>query len=191
MRKTIGILGMHGSREEHAQMMEKLGYETRFLRSKQDFSDISGIILPGGESTSFGRLLDWTGTKEVFQMKVLQEKLPVFGTCAGSILLAKEGSEYSIGALDITVDRNAYGRQIDSFSEEVTVKNFLSPFHAVFIRAPKIAKVSEDLEILAEHDGNPIVVKDSERNILVSTFHPELTTDTRIHEIFAQMVEGY
>ncbi|MEI7510580.1 MAG: pyridoxal 5'-phosphate synthase glutaminase subunit PdxT [Candidatus Peregrinibacteria bacterium] len=186
----IGILGFHGSREEHANSMQKLGFQTVFLRTPEDFHDIAGIILPGGESGSFGRSLLWSGVREMLAQKILQEKIPVFGTCAGSILLAKNGSEYSLGAIDMDVDRNAYGRQVDSFSTEIVLPGEELPFHAIFIRAPKIIRVGQGCKILAEHAGNPILVHNSSQKILVSSFHPELTPDTRIHKIFAEMVSA-
>ena len=187
-KKLIGILGIHGSREEHAEAMQKLGFEIIFLREKEDYSEISGIILPGGESSSFGRLLEWTDTRQVLEQKILKEKIPVFGTCAGAILLAKKGSEYSLGAIDIDIDRNAYGRQIDSFSDEIDLAGESQKFHGLFIRAPKIVKIGESVEVLANYDGCPVLVLDNAQKILVSTFHPELTSDTRIHEIFAEMM---
>jgi len=190
-KKTIGILGIHGSREEHARAMQRLGFETIFLREKEDYSEISGIILPGGESSSFGRLLEWTDTRQILTQKIFQENIPVFGTCAGAILLASKGSEYSLGAVDIDIDRNAYGRQIDSFSENLEISEIREEsqkFHALFIRAPKIIRVGESVEVLAKHEENPVLIRDSQKKILVSTFHPELTEDTRIHEIFAEMI---
>ena len=133
MQKTIGILGMHGSREEHATMMESLGYQTILLREKKDYENISGIILPAGESTSFGRLLNWTDTKEIFEQKILQEHIPVFGTCAGAILLSQKGSEYGINAIDIDIKRNAYGRQVDSFGDEIFMKGIENNNEKFFI----------------------------------------------------------
>jgi 5'-phosphate synthase pdxT subunit len=189
MTKKIGILALHGSREEHAKAMEKLGYDIVFLREEKDFKNISGIILPGGESSSFGRLLEWSGIRNILEKKILEENIPTFGTCAGAILLAKKGSEYSIGAIDIEIDRNAYGRQVDSFSEEIEIRGESEKFHALFIRAPKIIATGESVEILAKERENPVLVQNSQKNILVSTFHPELTNDTRIHEIFAEMIE--
>ena len=188
-RKIIGILGIHGSREEHAEKMQQLGFETIFLREKEDYKNISGIILPGGESSSFGRLLEWTETRKILEKKIKEEHIPVFGTCAGAILLAQKGSEYSLQALDIDIDRNAYGRQVDSFSDEVEIKGNPEKFHAVFIRAPKITRVGEDIEVLAKEGNTPVLVRDNQKNILASSFHPELTSDTRIHEIFAKMIK--
>ncbi len=191
MKKIIGILGIHGSREEHAEMMEKLGFETRFLREKEDYAEISGIILPGGESSALGRLLEWTDTRDILTKKIVEEGIPVFGTCAGAILLAHSGSEYALDSIDIDIDRNAYGRQVDSFSEEIEISgisNDSKKFHALFIRAPKITRVGNNIKILAEERGSPVLVQDFEKKILVSTFHPELTKDTRIHEIFAKMI---
>lgn len=195
MKKIIGILGMHGSREEHAAMMHKLGYDTIFLREEKNYKNISGIILPGGESTSFGKLLKRTNTRKILEKKILQDHIPVFGTCAGAILLSQKGSDYCLKALDININRNAYGTQIQSFSDEINIKNFSSPFHALFIRAPQIESIGKsaekNIEILAEYNNQIVLAHDIKNNILVSTFHPELTSDTRIHKIFADMVEKF
>lgn len=191
VKKIIGILGIHGSREEHAEAMQKLGFETVFLREKEDYENISGIILPGGESSSFGRLLEWTDTREVLRRKIVEDGIPVFGTCAGAILLAHLGSEYALDVIDIDIDRNAYGRQIDSFSDDIEIAaldNASEKFHALFIRAPKISRVGEHVEVLAKYNEKPVLVQDSQKKILVSTFHPELTKDLRIHKIFAEMI---
>jgi pyridoxal 5'-phosphate synthase pdxT subunit len=189
MQKIIGILGMHGSREEHAEKMRSLGYGTIFVRSGKDFERISGLILPGGESTSFGLLLKWSNIQEIFAQKILQDRLPVYGTCAGAILLSKSGSNFSIGAIDIDVERNAYGRQIDSFKTDIFFPIFgNSAFPSIFIRAPKISRAGTGCEILGEYEGNPILVRDTEKKVLVSTFHPELTSDNRIHELFSSMI---
>lgn len=186
MRKLVGILAAHGSREEHAHMMNTLGCDTIFLRSPQDFEGIDGIILPGGESPSFGRLLKWSNMRDIMIEYISERKVPVFGTCAGAILLAKTGSEYALKSIDMDIDRNAYGRQVDSFSDEIEIQGCNTKFHGVFIRAPKITRAGENLTILASYNNDPILVQ--EGNVLSSTFHPELTKDTRVHEIFLEMM---
>ncbi len=184
----IGILGVHGSREEHANHIHRLGAQTRFVRNSEDLKGIDGIIFPGGESTSFGRLMQWSGFAEVLTHKIVNEKLPVFGTCAGAILLSNSGSEFSMHALDIVVDRNAYGRQVDSFSEEISIPLFPDkPFHCIFIRAPKIASVGANAHVLARYNDYPILVQSISHPILAATFHPELTDDARIHEYFLNL----
>lgn len=188
MRK-IGILGAHGSREEHEKIMSRLGCEICFLRTQADFFEIDGIILPGGESTSFGRLIHWSGIESSLRACILEKKIPVLGTCAGAILLAFAGSEYSLGAIDIEVQRNAYGRQVDSFSESLYLINDPVPFHSVFIRAPQIVRVGENVEVLAKYNEQPVLVR--ENNVLACTFHPELTMDDRVHRIFMDMIDKY
>lgn len=185
----IGILGVHGSREEHAEKMQQLGCDTCFIRSLEDLEGIDGIILPGGESTSFGRLMNWSGIYTAIQNKIVKEHLPVFGTCAGAILLSASGSDFSMGALDIAVDRNAYGSQVESFSDEVFIPMFHDTFHSLFIRAPKIVSVGESVEVLAEYNTSPVLVRSREFPFLASTFHPELTSDIRIHSFFLNMIE--
>lgn len=184
----IGILGVHGSREEHAHHMQKLGFETRFIRKKEDGEGIVGLIFPGGESTSFGRLMDWSGIREMLIEKIVTEKIPVLGTCAGAILLSSAGSEYSMNVLDITVDRNAYGSQVDSFSDEVYIPILEEYFHSIFIRAPKIVGYGPSVEVLAEYNNTPILVQNQEHTIMAATFHPELSDSLQIHRIFADMI---
>lgn len=180
--RTIGILGVHGSREEHALALKSLGAKSIFLRSPKDFTTIDGIILPGGESTSFGRLLQWSNLLEPLKNAIFKQNLPVLGTCAGAILLSSEGSEYGLGALDIEINRNAYGRQVDSFSENILLENDPQPFHAIFIRAPQILSCGKEVNILASYNASPVLVQ--QKNRIACTFHPELTHDFRIHERF-------
>lgn len=191
----IGILGLHGSKDEHAKIIEQLGHMVVFLKNKNDFAQLDGIILPGGESTSFGRLLEWSRIKNILKTKILEENIPVFGTCAGSILLASSGSEYCIGALNMKIDRNAYGRQVDSFSDTICIqtnkKKENKTFHAIFIRAPKIKDIQSDIEILAEYKNSPVLVRSKTSPRLAATFHPELTNDHTIHKIFIDMIQKH
>ena len=184
---TIGILGIHGSREEHAEKMQQLGCKTIFLRNKKDFENIDGIILPGGESTAFKLLLEKTGIENILKEYIIEKKIPTFGTCAGSILLSSSATKNNLNILDIEIDRNAYGRQIDSFSDEIKIEGLKNQFHAIFIRAPQIASVGTNIKILAEYKNKPVLVQSE--NILAATFHPELTNDLRVHEIFLEMIQ--
>ncbi len=177
---------MHGSREEHAEKMQQLGCETIFLRNEKDFEGIDGIILPGGESTSFKLLLEKTGLEKTLKKYIDEKKIATFGTCAGIILLSSSGTKNNMNVLDIAIDRNAYGRQIDSFSDEIEIEGFSKKFHAIFIRAPQIKSIGENIKVLARYDNKPILVQSE--NILAATFHPELTNDKRIHEIFYNMI---
>jgi len=182
---NIGILGVHGSREEHALALKSLGAPSIVLRSPEDFKKIDGIILPGGESTSFGRLLQWSNLLTPLKKAIFEQNIPVFGTCAGAILLSQKGSEYGLSALDIEINRNAYGRQIDSFSESIQIDTDPTPFHAVFIRAPQILSCGKEVQILASYNKTPVLVQ--EKNRLACTFHPELTKDFRIHDRFLSL----
>jgi 5'-phosphate synthase pdxT subunit len=198
----VGILALQGAYQKHYDIVQQLGQDVCFVRTPKEFSKVDKLIVPGGESTTIGKLMNWYGLLEPIK-KHISEGMPVFGTCAGLILLAKKVDgflPYSLGAVDITVERNAYGSQIDSFEVEIMLNskcqidkltpayakimnsNSSSQFNAIFIRAPRIIEVGKNVDILLEYDGNPILVK--EKNILAATFHPELTDDTGIHEIF-------
>ncbi len=181
----IGILGIQGSREEHEKMLKKIKAEPVWVRKKEDIDKIQGIILPGGESTAIGKALKREGIFNYLQEKI-KKGLPAWGTCAGAILLAKKGSPYSLQVMNIEIERNAYGRQNESFEQEIEIKELgTKKFPAVFIRAPRIRKVEKSVKILAEIKKEPIFVQ--EGNMLVSTFHPELTEDTRVHEYFVKI----
>lgn len=188
----IGILALQGDFEAHRRMSEKLGVKAIKVRESQDFERIDGLIIPGGESTTINRLLNrYKLTKSV--KKFHKTGKPIFGTCAGMILLAKEidnhKDQFSFGFMDITVQRNAYGRQIDSFEEDLVIPKLgKKPFRTVFIRAPKILKTGKNVESLAKHNGDHILVR--EKNILAGSFHPELTEDTRVYEYFLEMVKS-
>lgn len=182
----IGILGAHGSREEHADILHSLGVQTVLVKTPEDLNGLRGIVLPGGESTSFGRLIEWSGLQDALYTKIKDEKLPAFGTCAGAILLAKTGSEFAMNAIDIEIDRNAYGRQVDSFSEDIFISEIATEisFHALFIRAPQITSVGADAKVLASYRQKPVLVQSTTHPVLAATFHPELTLDARIHHYF-------
>lgn len=191
MNKMIGILGMQGAIAEHQEILLQIPHtKTRIVKTAKDLDCIDGLILPGGESTAIGKLLDYFSLKEILQQKIISG-LPVFGTCAGLILLAKNIENQTnthLATMDITVKRNGYGSQLDSFSTNLLIptidKNM--PIPLVFIRAPYITKTGNDVQILATLDNKIIAAQ--QKNMLVSSFHPELTCDLRFHQYFLSMI---
>lgn len=190
----IGIVGFQGDVSEHYEILdrlareEKINIETRLIRKKEELEGVDGLIIPGGESTTIYKLLKQYSIYDLIKKKI-DGGLPVMGTCAGIIILSRDTGDDKVegmGALDIKVNRNAYGRQIDSFIEEVDIRG-VGKFKAVFIRAPVIEAVG-NVEVLSELDGKPVMVRDG--NILGITFHPELTQDIRIHKLFVNMIGG-
>ena len=188
----IGILSLQGAFAEHAKVLDQLGIESVEIRNLEDFqqhqSDLSGLILPGGESTTMGKLLREQDMLIPVRETILSG-LPVFGTCAGLILLAKEISsqeESHLGTMDMVVERNAYGRQLGSFYTEAECKG-VGQIPMIFIRGPIISSVGEDVEILATVDNQ--IVAAQEKNMLVTSFHPELTDDVRLHQYFINMCD--
>ena len=186
----IGILALQGAFEEHAKVLEKLGVVSVEIRNLNDFqqvqSDLSGLILPGGESTTMGKLLRDQQMLVPIQEAILSG-LPVFGTCAGLILMAKEitsQEESHLGTMDIVVERNAYGRQLGSFYTEAECKG-VGKIPMTFIRGPIISSLGDDVEILATVDDQ--IVAAQEQNMLVTSFHPELTDDVGLHQYFINM----
>ena len=188
----IGVLALQGAFAEHRKMLKKLGIQSFEIRKKSDLSnavnnnDIDGLIIPGGESTVIGKLLYDLDLFDDIK-KLILEGLPVFGTCAGLILLAKEienDSRTYLGAIDIKVRRNAYGRQLGSFFTESEFKG-VGVIPMTFIRAPYISSVGKNVEILSEVDGNVVAAK--ENNILVTSYHPELNDNLKVHEFFVEM----
>ena len=186
----IGILALQGAFEEHEKVLEKLGVASVEIRNLDDFqqhqSDMSGLILPGGESTTMGKLLRDQQMLILIREAILSG-LPVFGTCAGLILLAREitsQEESHLGTMDIVVERNAYGRQLGSFYTEAECKG-VGKIPMIFIRGPIISSLGEDAEILATVDDQ--IVAAQEKNMLVTSFHPELTDDVRLHQYFINM----
>ena len=186
----IGILALQGAFAEHAKVLEKLGVVSVEIRNLDDFqqhqSDLSGLILPGGESTTMGKLLRDQQMLIPIREAILSG-LPVFGTCAGLILLAKEiisQEESHLATMDIVVERNAYGRQLGSFYTEAECKG-VGKIPMTFIRGPIISSVGEGVEILATVDDQIVAAK--EKNMLVTSFHPELTDDARLHQYFINM----
>ena len=185
----IAVLAIQGAFIEHEHLLSDMGIETIEIRQKKDLEkDFQGIILPGGESTVIGKLLRETGMSEILKEKILQG-FPVFGTCAGLILLAKEisGESGHLQTMDITIKRNAYGRQLGSFYTEQNFKE-LGTVPMTFIRAPYIESVHGNVKILATVDGNIVAAR--QKNQLVTAFHPELNSDFRIHQYFIDMIQN-
>ena len=160
------------------------------VRTPQDLAQVDALIMPGGESTTMSQLLESSDLYEPIK-KLIHEGMPVFGTCAGMILLAKKiidgrDDQISFGAIEIEVQRNAYGRQVDSFEADVEVEGLVPAFHAVFIRAPKILQAGKDVEVLASFGSDVVLAR--QKNVLVASFHPELSQDGRIHELFVKEI---
>ncbi len=192
MRKiNVGVLALQGDFREHIKILGKIGVQAVEIRLPEQLGQIDGLIIPGGESTTINKLMDKYGFKE--KLKVFSGSgKPIFGTCAGLIILACEVSdeEVSLGFIDIGVQRNAHGRQIDSFEDIVNINLDHKPdreeFKSIFIRAPKIIYTGENVKILGSSNDGPMLAR--EKNILVCAFHPELTDDARIHEYFIEMI---
>ena len=192
----VGVLALQGAFGAHQLALHQLGADTRQVRTPADLAEVDALIIPGGESTTMSRLLSTAGLFEPIAQR-LAENMPVFGTCAGMILLATDvldgrGDQRSFGTIDLSVRRNGYGRQVDSFERDITLEHWPAdppsdlPFHAVFIRAPKVERVGEDVQVLATLDGTPVLARRGP--VLVASFHPELTDDHRLHAMFLDMV---
>ena len=180
----IGVLALQGDFDAHRRRLEELGAEVVLVKKPEQLDQIDGLIIPGGESSAFLKLLGEEGFAKLREFVLTR---PSFGTCAGAILLAKEvenPKQSALGALDITVQRNAYGRQMDSSIREGQFQN--SPIEMVFIRAPKIARIGPGVEVIAREGADPVMVRHNQT--LAATFHPELSDDPRIHEYFLEMV---
>jgi len=187
---NIGVLALQGAVREHLKMIESLGHHGVIIKKPEELSDVDGLILPGGESTTMGKLLNKYNFLPALN-KFHQQKKPIFGTCAGLILLAKEinnSESVHLAFMDIKVERNAFGRQRESFEADLDVVGFSSKFRAVFIRAPYIMEVGKEVEILSKFADKIVLAK--EGHLLASAFHPELTEDKRVHQIFIEMVEN-
>jgi pyridoxal 5'-phosphate synthase pdxT subunit len=189
MKKRVGVLALQGDFDAHAKAIERAGAEPILVRTAEELQSVDGLVIPGGESTTMLKLLNFMDLKDPL-LEFAREK-PVFGTCAGAILLAKEvqnPSQESFGMIDLTVERNAYGRQIDSRvanihpGSEFQARVGEGDVEAVFIRAPIIRRTGPDVRVLAEYEGDPVLVEQGRH--LVATFHPELTLDTRVHKLF-------
>lgn len=186
---TIGVLGLQGAVREHVQSIEASGAHAVVVKKVEQLTELDGLILPGGESTTMRRLIDKYGFMEPLR-QFAQEGKPMFGTCAGMILLAKNLVGYDeahIGVMDITVERNAFGRQRESFEAPLSIKGVGENFIGVFIRAPYVASVEEHVDVLATHGDRIVAVQQGP--FLAASFHPELTDDHRITAYFVKMVE--
>ncbi|MGB9749994.1 MAG: pyridoxal 5'-phosphate synthase glutaminase subunit PdxT [Caldisericia bacterium] len=187
---VVGVLSLQGAFIEHINMLNKIsGVKPIQIKKKEDLVKIDGLIIPGGESTTIGRLLERHELLTPLR-KMIFEGFPVFGTCAGFILLSKKiennNEQPILGILDVTIKRNAFGTQINSMEIDLKIKDFEIPYKAVFIRAPVVKKLGNGVEVLAEVDEGPVFIRQG--NILGASFHPELTDDIRIHQMFIDII---
>ena len=189
----IGVLALQGAFREHRRMLESLGVSVREVRLPADLAGLSGLVIPGGESTTMGKLMLDYGLRDPLR-DFHAAGGAIFGTCAGAILLSRTvlgappqfGHQPSLNLMDISVQRNAFGRQVDSFQTDLEVKGLDTPFPAMFIRAPVIGAVGEGVDVLARQGDQVVLARQG--NLLASSFHPELTRDARIHELFLTMI---
>ena len=189
-RPTVGVLAVQGNFREHAAMLGRLGARVVEVRKPDELEGLDGLVIPGGESTAIGRLIRLYGLEEA----IARFTKPVFGTCAGMILLAREAVDGLPGQpllrdVDIVVRRNGYGRQVHSFEADVALEDDPDPLRGVFIRAPRVERAGEGVHVLAELAGDPVLLR--EGRFLVAAFHPELTDDTRVHERFLELVRAH
>jgi 5'-phosphate synthase pdxT subunit len=190
----IGVLALQGAFIEHEKMLQRLGVETQEVRLPRDLDGVAGVIIPGGESTTIGKLAVQYNLIEPLR-ELAQAGKPLWGTCAGLIFMAKDvgRDQPLLGLMDVTVQRNAFGRQVDSFEANISIKGVDGdkPFHAIFIRAPLIESVGANVEVLArvEKDDEEVIVAAQQGNLLVTSFHPELSNDDRFHRYFVNMAD--
>lgn len=186
----VGVLTLQGGYQKHIETLKRLKADVITVRSLEELNDVSALVIPGGESTTIGKLLDRFDMLEPLKQKI-SDGLPVFGTCAGMILLSKVilgYSQFKLDKLDVEIERNGYGRQIESFVADIPTDIYPdNPVKGVFIRAPKIRKLGSEVKVLAKFDGEAVLVQ--QKNILAASFHPELTDDDRIHEYFLKMID--
>jgi pyridoxal 5'-phosphate synthase pdxT subunit len=186
----IGVLGLQGDVREHLRALETAGAAPLIVKHPEEVAAVDALVVPGGESTTIGKLMDRFGLLEPIGERA-RAGMPVYGTCAGMILMAREvvgeqAAPHRLNLLDISVRRNAYGRQVDSFESDLDVAGLGEPFRAVFIRAPSVEAAGADVEVLARYEGGPVVVAQGAH--MASSFHPEMTGDPRIHELFVNKV---
>ncbi len=182
-----GVLALQGDFREHVRMLGAAGAMPVEVRTSAELAGVDCLVIPGGESTTMGKLARADGLVGPIRQRAA-EGMPVFGTCAGMIVMAErvEGGEPLLGLIDITVRRNAYGRQVDSFEADLTVTGIDHPVRGVFIRAPWVEDVGPDVRVLAEHEGHPVVLEQG--NLIVASFHPELVGETALHEYLLRKV---
>ena len=178
MPPRIGVLALQGNFREHAAMLRSLGAEVQEVRLPEQLEGLDGLVIPGGESTAIMRLIRLYGLEE----EIRTFPAPVLGTCAGMILLDRA----HLGLVDVTVERNGYGRQVASFEADLRLDGEAEPLRGVFIRAPRVVDAGPDVEVVAEHAGAPVLLRQG--RFLIASFHPELTSDTRVHERFLALV---
>jgi 5'-phosphate synthase pdxT subunit len=196
MTPTVGVLALQGDVREHVRMLERCGVDAVRVRRERELGVVDGIVIPGGESSTIDKLLRAFELFEPLQ-KAIRDGLPAFGSCAGMILLADrvldgiEGQQ-TLGGLDVTVRRNAFGRQVDSFEAELAVEGVEgAPFHAVFIRAPWVESVGPQAQVLGTVSAGPAagrIVAVRQRHVIATSFHPEITDDDRVHRVFVEIV---
>lgn len=188
----LAVLALQGAFRVHVQRLAELGVEAREARQPRDLAGVDGLVMPGGESTTMSNLLASSGLFDAVKAR-LSDGLPVFGTCAGMILLATDvldgrPDQVTFGALDATVRRNGYGRQLDSFETDLDVVGLDEPFHGVFIRAPRVESLGPSVEVLATHQDDGVLLRQG--RVMAASFHPELTADGRLHAQFVELVRS-
>ena len=188
-KPLVGVLALQGAFREHRWALERLGSEVREVRLPSHLLGLAGVVIPGGESTTMAKLMAAYDLGEALKA-FYDQGGAIWGTCAGAIAVATDIAGHPeqprLGLLEMSVERNAYGRQVASFEADVSVTSFAEPFRAIFIRAPRIASVGEDIEVLAQHGDDPIMV--SKGRLMATVFHPELALDDRVHEYFLEEV---
>jgi pyridoxal 5'-phosphate synthase pdxT subunit len=183
---TVGVLALQGDFDAHRRRLEELGAKVILVRKAEQLDDIEALVIPGGESTTFLKLM---GDKFLARLQEFVRLKPTFGTCAGAILLSNEVQnppQQSLAVLDAAIQRNAYGRQIDSSIREVSTSLPGGPLEAVFIRAPRFGRIGKNVEVIAKDGDTPIMLRQG--NVLAATFHPELSPDPRVHQYFLDLV---
>ena len=187
MNMQVGVLALQGAFAAHSDCLTSIGVQSIEVRTPEQLSSVDALLMPGGESSTMSQLLEWSGLFDPIAQRIA-DGMPVFGTCAGMILLASEildgrSDQRSFSAIDISVRRNAFGRQVDSF--EATINSSVGEFHGVFIRAPRIEHVGDQVEVLGSINDEPVLVRQG--NVLAASFHPELSNDARLHEYFVSI----
>ena len=187
MNMQVGVLALQGAFAAHSDCLASIGVQSVEVRTPQQLNSVDALLMPGGESSTMSQLLESSGLFDPISLRIA-DGMPVFGTCAGMILLASEildgrSDQRSFSAIDISVRRNAFGRQVDSF--EATVNSSVGDFHGVFIRAPRIERVGKEVEVLGSINNEPVLVRQG--NVLAASFHPELSNDARLHEYFVSI----
>ena len=184
MSRTVGVLALQGAFAAHIAILRSIGVDTVEVRTAEQLASVDGLVLPGGESTTMSMLLERFGLLEPLRSRIHDNQLPVFGTCAGMILLADEildgrADQHCLKALPLSARRNGYGRQLASFETDIEVSGLDEPFHGIFIRAPIVERIGDAVEVLAEVDGQPVLCR--HEGVTVASFHPELSGDPRLH----------